>query len=109
MFGLHGFQRGGVDARGGDPGIDPGAVQAFEHEAEQQREETLRKYPREHWPDMTLEEYAQRQADHPENFCRWIERQTDQMGSIRGGSARKLDHLQAPRQAWLVLPERFHG
>src|SRR4051812_31009583 len=39
---------------------------------------------------MTLEEYAQGQDDRPENFCLWIERQTDQMGSIRGGSARKL-------------------
>jgi 5-methylcytosine-specific restriction enzyme B len=70
--------------------FDPAAFQAFEHEAEQQRQETLRRYPRAHWSEMTLEEYAQGQEGHPENFCRWIERQTDQMGSIRGGSARKL-------------------
>jgi 5-methylcytosine-specific restriction protein B len=70
--------------------FDPAAFQAFLHEAEAQRQETLRRYPRDSWPRMTLEQYAQGQDDHPDNFCRWIERQTDQMGSIRGGSARKL-------------------
>ena len=70
--------------------FDPAAYQAFEHAAEAQRQETLQRYPREHWPEMTLEEYAQGQEGHPDNFCRWIERQTDHMGSIRGGSARKL-------------------
>jgi 5-methylcytosine-specific restriction protein B len=70
--------------------FDARAYQAFEHEAEEQRKETLRRYPPEHWQEMILEEYAQGQEEQPENFCRWIERQTDQMGSIRGGSARKL-------------------
>jgi 5-methylcytosine-specific restriction protein B len=70
--------------------FDPAAFRASEHEAETQRQETLRRYPRNSWQTMTLEEYAQGQDGRPENFCRWIERQTDQMGSIRGGSARKL-------------------
>ena len=39
-----------------------GAYQAFEHEAEAQRKETLKRYPLEHWPEMTLQEYAQGQA-----------------------------------------------
>jgi 5-methylcytosine-specific restriction protein B len=86
--------------------FDAGAYQAFEHEAEEQRAETLRRYPRAHWPDMTLEEYAQGQDGQPENLCRWIERQTDQMGSIRGGSARKLivyKHRSEP--GWYFPPE----
>src|SRR5262245_51580372 len=70
--------------------FNPADYRAFEHEAEAERQETLTRYPRAHWPEMTLEEYAQGQQDHPDNYCRWIERQTDQMGSIRGGSARKL-------------------
>jgi 5-methylcytosine-specific restriction enzyme B len=79
--------------------FDPAAYQAFEHEAEAQRAETLRRYPRESWHEMRLEDYAQGQARNPENFCRWIERQTDQMGSNRGGSARKLiiyKHAEKP-------------
>jgi 5-methylcytosine-specific restriction protein B len=86
--------------------FDLGAIQASEHEAEEQRLQTLQRYPREHWPEMTLDEYAQGQEGHPDNFCRWIERQTDQMGSIRGGSARKLiiyKHRNAP--GWYFPPE----
>jgi 5-methylcytosine-specific restriction protein B len=70
--------------------FDFDSVRAFEHEAEAQRQATLERYPRASWATMTLEDYAQGQADHPDNFCRWIERQTDEMGSIRGGSAHKL-------------------
>lgn len=86
--------------------FDPVAYQAFEHEADEQREETRRRYPRDQWPQLTLEQYAQGQAGQPENLCRWIERQTDQMGSIRGGSARKLiiyKHRDKP--GWYFPPE----
>ena len=58
------------------------------------------------WPEMTLEEYAQGQDGHPENLCRWIERQTDQMGSIRGGSARKLIvYKHRIKPGWYFPPE----
>jgi 5-methylcytosine-specific restriction protein B len=86
--------------------FDPAAYRAFEHEAEQQREETLRRYPRERWPQMTLEEYAQGQEGNPDNFCRWMERQTEELASIRGGSARKFiiyKHRQKP--GWYFPPE----
>ena len=102
-----------VASRFGEPGFeqavaefDPAAFRAFEHEAEAQRQETLRRYPREGWPEMTLEEYAQGQDGNPDNFCRWIERQTDAMGSIRGGAARKLivyKHRDKP--GWYFPPE----
>jgi 5-methylcytosine-specific restriction protein B len=86
--------------------FDAADYQAFVHEADAQRAETLRRYPRERWPQMTLEEYAQGQEDRPENFCRWIERQTDQMGSFGGGSARKLiiyKHRDEP--GWYFPPQ----
>jgi 5-methylcytosine-specific restriction protein B len=86
--------------------FDPAAFQAFMHEAEAQRQETLQRYPREGWSTMTLEEYAQGQEDRPDNFCRWIERQTNQTCSIRGGSARKLiiyKHRNKP--GWYFPPE----
>lgn len=86
--------------------FDPAAFQAFEHEAEAQRQETLQRYPRGHWPEMSLEEYAQGQQDHPDNLCRWVERQTDQMGSIRGGSARKLVvYKHRDKAGWYFPPE----
>lgn len=101
--------------------FDPADYQAFVHEADAQRAETLRRYPRERWPQMALEEYAQGQDGHPENFCRWIERQTDQMGSFGGGSARKLiiyKHRDKPgwyyppqyadeRDAWRAVRDAF--
>ena len=88
--------------------FDPASAKASEHAAEQQREETLRRYPRERWPEMPLEDYALGQADHPENFCRWIERQTDQMGSIRGGSARKLIiYKHADKPGWYFPPSLY--
>jgi 5-methylcytosine-specific restriction protein B len=70
--------------------FDAATVRPFEHEAERQRQQTLQRFPRESWPAMELLQYAQGQDEVPDNYCRWIERQTDQMGSIRGGAARKL-------------------
>lgn len=66
------------------------SVQAFENEAEALRVETLKRYPPEIWEGMTLEQYAEGQDGNPENFCRWMEFQTQAMGSIGGGSAHKL-------------------
>jgi hypothetical protein len=54
-----------------------------------QRGLLLERFPREGWPTMTLDQYALGQADHPESFCRWMEFRTTDIGSIRGGSARK--------------------
>ena len=88
--------------------FDPTSVQAFEHEAEAQRQETLRRYPREAWGNMSLQEYALGQEDHPDNFCRWIERQTDQMGSIKGGAARKLIiYRHARKPGWYFPRDQY--
>lgn len=85
--------------------FDPASVRASVNDAEQERQETLRRYPREHWPAMTLEEYAQGQPDHPDSYCRWIERQTPHIGSIRGGSARKLIiYKRANQPGWHFPP-----
>ena len=66
--------------------------------AEEQRAQFLRLFPKEGWPAMTLDRYALGQADHPDNFCRWMEFVTTELGSIRGGSARKhLIYFQAAR------------
>lgn len=60
------------------------------NEAEVQRQETLSRYPREAWPHLDLRDYAVGQADRQDTLCRWMEFQTPYIGSIRGGSSRKL-------------------
>ena len=58
-------------------------------------------FPKDAWPAMTLDRYALGQPDHPDNFCRWMEFVTTQLGSMRGGSARKhLIYFQAKTGEW---------
>ncbi len=59
-------------------------------QAETQRGEILQRFPRDHWPEMTLEEYALGQENSEDTFCRWMEFRSQDLGSMRGGSARKL-------------------
>jgi 5-methylcytosine-specific restriction protein B len=58
--------------------------------AEAERAEVLKRFPLVDWPTMPLERYAVGQADAHDTFCRRIEFQTPNLGSIKGGSARKL-------------------
>jgi 5-methylcytosine-specific restriction protein B len=90
-------------------GFDPASAKIGQTEAEEQLAETIRQYPADRWPEMRVEEYAMGDPAHPDNFCRWIERQTDQMGSIRGGSARKLIiYKRANEQGW-YFPSEYAG
>src|SRR4051812_49965420 len=76
---------------------DPDAQEASVVKAEEQRAEFLARFPKEDWPAMTLDRYALGQADHTENFCRWMEFVTTELGSIRGGNAKKhLIYFPAP-------------
>lgn len=58
--------------------------------AVEEREAILKNFPLEAWKYMTLEDYALGLEDNKDNFCRWIEFKSHHLGSIRGGSARKL-------------------
>ena len=58
--------------------------------ADLQRDEALAHFPLGNWPAMPLERYAVGLSDNDENFCRWMEFVATELGSIRGGSARKL-------------------
>ena len=75
--------------------------------AEAQRAEALQHFPLDHWPDMTLEEYALGQDEHEDNFCRWMEFLTQDLGSIRGGSARKLIIYKHKNKAGWYFPKMF--
>lgn len=80
---------------------DPDAQEASVVKAVEQRAEFLARFPKEGWPAMTLDRYALGQADHPDTFCRWMEFVSTELGSMRGGSARKhLIYFQAAAGDW---------
>lgn len=69
--------------------------------ADVQRAAVLERFPRDAWPQMPLDEYALGQSDHPDNFCRWMEFRATDLGSIKGGSARKHHiYFQAKKGQW---------
>ncbi len=70
--------------------FDRTAARAYVAEGEAQRGEILKRFPIEAWPQIPLERYAAGQDDSSETFCRWLEIRSQNLGSIRGGSARKL-------------------
>jgi MoxR-like ATPase len=82
-------------------GYDPNASEDDVATAERQRAEFLEKFPKDAWPSMTLDRYALGQPDHQDTFCRWMEFVTTELGSMRGGSARKhLIYFQAKTGEW---------
>ena len=82
-------------------GYDPNASEDDVAVAERQRNEFLAKFPKDAWPVMTLDRYALGQPDHQDTFCRWMEFVTTELGSMRGGSARKhLIYFQSKTGEW---------
>ena len=97
-----------------------GAASDVRH-AEEQLSELLSRFPLSEWPKMTLQQYALGQQESEDTFCRWMEFRSRDVGSIRGGSARKLivyKHKDKPgwyfpkefkdeMQAWETLRSEF--
>jgi MoxR-like ATPase len=80
---------------------DPDAQEPGIVKAEEQRAQFLALFPQDGWPAMTLDRYALGQAAHPDNFCRWMEFVTTELGSMKGGNARKhLIYFQAATGQW---------
>ena len=72
-----------------------------------QRDEILRRFPRDKWPDMALEDYALGQAAAEDTYCRWLEFKSQSLGSMRGGNARKLIvYKRKDREGW-YFPKGF--
>ena len=85
-----------------DRGTDRDAVT----EAEGERAALTQRFPLGQWPMMPLERYALGQADVEDTFCHWMEFRTPRLGSIRGGSSRKLliyKHRDEP--GWYFDPQ----
>ena len=75
--------------------------------AKEQLDQVLQRFPRDHWPEMTLDEYALGQESSPENFCRWMEFVTTDLGSVAGGSASKhLIYKHREKPGW-YFPSQF--
>jgi len=96
-------------------GLIAQALETYDGEAEApkvevaaaQLAEVLESFPRDEWPQMPLERYALGQADHPDSFCRWLEFRAKELGSIRGGSARK-HHIYFQRAGeWWFEDDRY--
>jgi 5-methylcytosine-specific restriction protein B len=69
--------------------------------AEAERKEFLSRFPLAAWPQMPLEKYAIGQENSENNFCRWAEFATPHLGSMRGGSSRKLIiYWQKDKNSW---------
>lgn len=74
--------------------------------AERERKDVTDRFPLEQWSVMPLEKYALGQKKSEDTLCRWMEFCTPHVGSIRGGSARKLiiyKHKDKP--GWYFDPE----
>jgi 5-methylcytosine-specific restriction protein B len=69
---------------------DRGAVMPSVEAAEAQRQSVVSRFPLDQWPSLELERYALGTDKSPESFCYAMEFGTPDMGSIRGGNARKL-------------------
>jgi 5-methylcytosine-specific restriction protein B len=71
------------------------AVEQFTYtEAERVKEETLRqqfleRFPASNIPSMTLEQYSLGLEPTESSFCYWLEYKTSELGSIKGGNAKK--------------------
>ncbi len=86
---------------------------AAEHEqsidaAAVQRAELSSRFPMARWPELRLEDYALGQPDNEENFCRWMEFRATELGSIKGGSARK-HHIYREKESgeWWFERKRY--
>jgi 5-methylcytosine-specific restriction protein B len=57
---------------------------------EKERQEISGRFPRNGWPSMPIEKYALGQGPGDGTFCTWIEFRARHLGSISGGSSKKL-------------------
>lgn len=58
--------------------------------AEEERQAILQRFPLDGWKDMVLDDYALGLENAEGTFCRWMEFKSPHLGSIRGGSSKKM-------------------
>ena len=66
-----------------------------------QRDEIRKRFPLDQWPQMRVEDYGLGQPGVEDTYCHWLEYKSQWVGSIRGGSARKLIiYKRRDREGW---------
>jgi hypothetical protein len=89
-------------------GYDASKQEASIENAAAQRAELLERFPHSAWHEMSLQEYALGQSEHPDSFCRWMEFRAVDLGSIKGGSARKHHiYFQLKAEEWWYETDRY--
>ena len=105
------------------------AIASFDREAvkeklaaaKTQRQTILDRFPKTEWADMDLTQYALGQQDNKETYCYFLEFQSKALGSMRGGTSRKMvvykhknkpgwsfpDAYEDEQQAWDALKSGF--
>jgi 5-methylcytosine-specific restriction protein B len=68
---------------------DRAEISARAAAGERERLEVIRRFPLDGWPSMPLERYALGTANSADSFCRWMEFNTPNLPSMKGGSALK--------------------
>ena len=72
-----------------------------------QRAEILKRFPRDKWPDMALEDYALGQAAAEDTYCGRLEYKSPAVGGIGGGAAKKhIIYKPRNREGW-YFPKGF--
>ena len=78
---------------------DVAQLRARGDSAERERLEIITGFPLDDWATMPLERYALGLPESADGFCRWMEFNTHDLPSIKGGNALKHLILQEPRAA----------
>ncbi|MDJ1131506.1 AAA family ATPase [Streptomyces iconiensis] len=91
--------------------FDREAARKAADRAEAERQQVLELFPQEGWSGLPLRKYAldmvgRRDGD---SFCRLLEYGTDNLGSIRGGSAAKHILYQHRTGEWRIVPSALRG
>ncbi|MEV0561028.1 AAA family ATPase [Dactylosporangium sp. NPDC050588] len=70
--------------------FDRDALAARVEDAARQAEQINAEFPLDEWPNLTLDRYALGHAGYKSSFCYRLEFKSPELGSISGGSSRKL-------------------
>jgi len=70
--------------------LDRAALASKVAAAENERRQIIERFPRDQWPTLPLEKYALGHEHSHDSFCWWIEFNTPNLGSMKGGAAGKL-------------------
>src|SRR5258708_7366377 len=84
---------------------DRAAAQLQLNKAEALRRDIVAKFPLDQWPNMSLATYALGSDPPQETWCWWMEFNSQELGSMRGGAAQKhLIFKRKARAGWYYSP-----